>query len=514
MEPTAQVHHHSLVRILKLVCAGGGSDPITTTKKGLLDFLERVNPKGPSSRPDQNATARAAYARKLARTLKGHPELKVGTVQGDLHNEVYKIDVVKHVLEDFLRVFSPSSWLTLLTSIEQCAAEGNLRKNPSVVGESSSTNQSPTQVLVEDLELEGLHDAPAQLYPSLPDSEGVSVVSQQDSLPVPGAQQIPFGPMKMNANKRRKLEETAGFLQYQQVYGGHTWSDLLLELMNRDQALEGQHTENKKQRDTIEKLQKKQRLLLQSQRRIGKAVTVWKAKAKGKALPGKACPNSGDAVSIEDKLSIKRTGAAGEGRYLTVPSRVSLSIRRNLSNIACADLGLVLLDDASRWTIARAEVRTGAALLASGRAFHRSMMEEIAQEPSDGALSLHIHFITQDATNSLKRKLTALILHSAWCQLPSDMDVDYSFDWKRFQTFHGVADVQTVSDSSAVATVGLTDKMLESLACPSIKTLVNMGMDDSAQKPFGRYAHRFPLPFLFDGFARNNPRRISSDFVY
>lgn len=94
------------------------------------------------------------------------------------------------------------------------------------------------------------------------------------------------------------------------------------------------------------------------------------------------------------------------------------------------------------------------------------------------------------------------------------MDVDYSFDWKRFQTFHGVADVQTVSDSSAVATVGLTDKMLESLACPSIKTLVNMGMDDSAQKPFGRYAHRFPLPFLFDGFARNNPRRISSDFVY
>ena len=186
--------------------------------------------------------------------------------------------------------------------------------------------------------------------------------------------------------------------------------------------------------------------------------------------------DSAEATSVDQRLSILRTGADGDGRYLTVPSRVSLAIRRNLSNIACADLGLVILDNASRWTVARAEVQSGAALIAAGRAFHRTMVDERQDESSANEPSLHVHFVTQDATNSVRRKMTALILHSAWCYLPSDDGNEFNFDWKVFHTFHGVADVHPVTDSSALGTVALTHKMLDSLACPSIKSLVDMNL--------------------------------------
>ena len=86
----------------------------------------------------------------------------------------------------------------------------------------------------------------------------------------------------------------------------------------------------------------------------------------------------------------------------------------------------MLLDDASRWTVARAEVHSGACFLAAARAFHQNMLAEIAEKPSSGfddskGLSqpaVCIHSISQDATNSAiwqKRKLSALILESAFC---------------------------------------------------------------------------------------------------
>ena len=76
-------------------------------------------------------------------------------------------------------------------------------------------------------------------------------------------------------------------------------------------------------------------------------------------------------------MAIVRTGKHGTGRYLTIPGRISLGIRRNLSNVACADLSLILLDDASRWSVARAEVHSAAAMMASCKAFHLSMVESL-----------------------------------------------------------------------------------------------------------------------------------------
>ena len=185
-------------------------------------------------------------------------------------------------------------------------------------------------------------------------------------------------------------------------------------------------------------------------------------------------------------MAIQRTGPSGSGRYLTVPSRVSLSIRRNLSNIACGDLSLVLLDDASRWTVARAEVHSGACLLAAARAFHHNMLAEIAEKSSSGfdfsqplfQPAVCIHAISQDATNSgiwQKRKLSALILETAFCpSLPSKEDAGASGTELAnvFQMMQCVADCQPVGDSSAAATVALTHKMLGSLGCPSVQSLL------------------------------------------
>ena len=115
-------------------------------------------------------------------------------------------------------------------------------------------------------------------------------------------------------------------------------------------------------------------------------------------------------------------------RNLTLQGSMALAVRRNLSSIACADIGSVLLPNVSRWTVARAEVRAASALVASARSFfdqafgclkdamvHRQ--EAVLEEMPD--FLLMAHSIRCDATNSAiwqRRKLTALELESA---LPS-----------------------------------------------------------------------------------------------
>ena len=49
--------------------------------------------------------------------------------------------------------------------------------------------------------------------------------------------------------------------------------------------------------------------------------------------------------------------------WFTANEYIAMAIRRNFANLASQDLGLVLLQDISRWTVVRAEVKTHAALL-------------------------------------------------------------------------------------------------------------------------------------------------------
>ena len=96
---------------------------------------------------------------------------------------------------------------------------------------------------------------------------------------------------------------------------------------------------------------------------------------------------------------------------------MALAVRRNLSSIACADIGMVLLADVSRWAVARAEVRAAGALMASARSFFFRAWEifkdAFVEVPE---FLLYVHGFRSDATNSAiwqRRKLVALELESA-----------------------------------------------------------------------------------------------------
>ena len=231
------------------------------------------------------------------------------------------------------------------------------------------------------------------------------------------------------------------------------------------------------------KLKKKIKLLNQQQRRSAKSAAKWSAKAKAKgSYANRSKHNSKAPITVENvdqRMAIQRTA---KDRYLTVESRISLSLRRNCSNVACADLGLVLLDDVSRWTIARAEVQTGAALIGHARAFHQTMLSEFedqSRETPHSGIGVSFHCISQDATNGSiwqKRKLVALLLHTAYCPLipkPGDnFSGAWTWKWDMFTSSECIADVQPVADGSSRGSVGLTHKTLQSLGCPSAWNLL------------------------------------------
>ena len=128
-------------------------------------------------------------------------------------------------------------------------------------------------------------------------------------------------------------------------------------------------------------------------------------------------------------LQIERI-KGGTGKRLTLQSFIALAIRRNFGNCATADVGAMLLEDISRFTVCRSESKTGTALIASSRLFFHAMLGDLTN-PSTGAFKLVIHSFLQDATNAgiLKgSKLSALILRSAFLkeQPPGD-DVNNHF---------------------------------------------------------------------------------------
>ncbi|CAE7527335.1 unnamed protein product [Symbiodinium sp. CCMP2592] len=156
----------------------------------------------------------------------------------------------------------------------------------------------------------------------------------------------------------------------------------------------------------------------------------------------------GDFVHrMQGSDSATGAGEDAPGRYLTVPSTVALALRRNLSNVSCADLGLVILDDASRWSVSRSEVRAGAAATASMREWHAGMLQEMFHPDGAEDFNLSLHIVSQDATNSgiwQKRKLIALLCHSAYLvSLPSK----FRWSWHdMFREIRTIADVQPVED--------------------------------------------------------------------
>lgn len=184
-----------------------------------------------------------------------------------------------------------------------------------------------------------------------------------------------------------------------------------------------------------------------------------------------------------DSLEIQRI-KGGKGKRLTLQSYIALAIRRNFGNASTADVGAMLLQDISRYTVSRAESKTGTALIASSRLFFQSMIGELTSTIN---FFLDIHSYKQDATNSgiLKgSKLGALILRSSYLkQQPPDEQEEHpppamfeSTGWNLddwFDSIVRVADVLPVVGSDSGTTVAQTLKQLEGLGCPTWKDVQN-----------------------------------------
>ena len=100
-----------------------------------------------------------------------------------------------------------------------------------------------------------------------------------------------------------------------------------------------------------------------------------------------------------------------KGGYLTKEAMVALGVRRNTSNVAQADMGVLLLAPITRSTVSRAELRAGDLLMKSSLLWFVSYREALSHHTD--TLSCSIFNVSSDETNNMvwqRRKLSTLRL--------------------------------------------------------------------------------------------------------
>lgn len=450
----AQLSTGNLVSVLQHVSFRTVDNSIAICKSDIMNCLDRLD-----SDSRTNAGGKETAVRTLERCLARSVFHKLEDAISSNNTESYKIDVLRIVLRDFGFVVSAPVWEATIRQLNQMTLPGR-RAQVGVCGGSSESAVDAAS----NADSVSLH---AGLLPK-PSQESLGDTARMDDA----------SSVRSSRKRKHELLGDEEFDMYQRDFAGYSWSDLLRQVMVRDQQIKNQDSVNKKQLVLIESLKKKNKLLGQQARRSAQTSQRWAAKAKAKVCVKKAKGKRPPILpsNVDERMAIERTGAEGNGRYLTVESRISLSLRRNCSNVACADLGLILLDDSSRWTIARSEVQTGASLIGHAKSFHSDMESELGTTHEKGSCGVAIHCISQDATNGniwQKRKLVAMLLHTAYCSsLPTDDSFSGAWTWDLFTSLECVGDIQPVLDGSGGGTVGLTHKMLQSVGCPSIESLV------------------------------------------
>jgi hypothetical protein len=197
------------------------------------------------------------------------------------------------------------------------------------------------------------------------------------------------------------------------------------------------------------------------------------------------------APRIDDDFQISRIGS----RNLTPQGTLALGLRRNLGNLACADLGHVILQDMDGTTVSRAEKKTGAALMASARFFFSQLRLDLFGTQDKLPFNLAVHSFRTDGTNSSiwqRRKLYALELESAFLvEAIPDHGIEshtgeanhFILQWPdMFEHIKRVSDILPVEDGSGPGTVALIMKQLQALGCPTWQEIVEKSDSDSVAR--------------------------------
>ena len=142
----------------------------------------------------------------------------------------------------------------------------------------------------------------------------------------------------------------------------------------------------------------------------------------------------------------------------------TIQVRRNFSNISCADFGKTILDDISAKTVSRSEQKMGACLIAAARLFHEQMKHDMREMSGDG-FSIAVHAYRQDATNG-KRKVSAVEIETMYkCGISEAQASTLACDDFRRHKF--ISDLLPVGDESGPGCVGITLRGFECQSCPT-----------------------------------------------
>ena len=359
---TIEVNPSSLRSFLRFHAAVNRVDKVVVTKKNLLDLIDRLQPKRPSSEGNKQGTVRATFSRKLSRSLQRFDSFHGvwNPVKGERGPDTYDIGIIKALLTDFDMSVSRRDWETVVTNLQHAAVKGQMpcdetggyqMGQPSVTDEMALVETHPEAVVLADVPMspvdqghEPLPKAPEEdasqvsvggpstsslgLAQSQPDGEQLGqqpLIPNSVSSTDVGKQMGSFG---KHAKKRKTFAESTTFKDYSQKYGGYSWSDLLECIVDREDEIKRSRQTIQELTTTNVQLKKKVKLLSQQSRRVGKAVVKWQAKAAAKTRKGappqqtlsvygrsKESSTARGEITIEQKMAIVRTGSDGAGRY-------------------------------------------------------------------------------------------------------------------------------------------------------------------------------------------------------
>lgn len=177
---------------------------------------------------------------------------------------------------------------------------------------------------------------------------------------------------------------------------------------------------------------------------------------------------------IEDADESKRWS------WLTPRGTLNLAIRRNLSNISTHDLGFVILDDASRWTVMRAELKASACFVASSRLFFERMHHDLFSVTNTGGFSVSFVASRQDATNG-REKVACAEIEAAYADNMQASEIG-GMTWQHFHHICRASDVLPIEDETGHGTIGFSLKAHNSIGCPTYVTF--------NEEPFANVADR------------------------
>ena len=208
----------------------------------------------------------------------------------------------------------------------------------------------------------------------------------------------------------------------------------------------------------ISRLQKDKRMLQQKNRRLIQQMQNMTAKHNAELMN----------VRNDCDLSFQATRSSAKSKaWLTPKGIISVALRRNLGNIACALLQHTILHDVAGCTVSRCEVKCGAALAAHSQAFYQ-YMDHVLKSGGDSKsqLKFAIHCFRGDGTNSgiwRKSKLGCMEVESFFTTNGSSVKdaLESGHHLRR------LADVQRISDATGIGTAGLYFKQFQSIGLPT-----------------------------------------------